>query len=36
MEHVIRDRDDYDTRVKYIRENPLRWYVRELNAADNK
>ena len=24
-EHVIRDQDDFDTRRKYIRDNPLRW-----------
>ena len=26
MEHIIRDREDYETRVKYICENPLRRY----------
>ena len=26
MEHIIRDREDYETRVKYIYENPLRRY----------
>ena len=25
-EHIIRDREDYETRIKYIHENPLRWY----------
>ena len=29
-EHIIRDREDYATRVKYILENPLRWYYDEL------
>ena len=26
MEHIIRDREDYETRVKYIYENPMRRY----------
>ena len=26
MEHIVRDREDYETRVKYIYENPMRWY----------
>ena len=25
-DHVIRDREDYEKRVKYIEENPMRWY----------
>ncbi|MBQ2729316.1 MAG: transposase [Clostridia bacterium] len=28
-EHVIRDREDYDVRMKYIHENPIRWYYKE-------
>ena len=26
IEHIIRDREDYETRTKYIYENPVRWY----------
>ena len=26
MEHIIRNREDYETRVKYIYENPMRRY----------
>ena len=26
IEHIIRDREDYETRTKYIYENPIRWY----------
>jgi len=26
FDHFIRDIEDYETRVKYIYENPLRWY----------
>ena len=33
-EHVIRDRDDYDEIVKYIHENPTRWYYDELYAEE--
>ena len=29
-EHIIRDREDHENRVKYIHENPLRWYYDEL------
>ncbi len=29
-EHIIRNRDDYNESVKYIRENPMRWYYDEL------
>ena len=28
IEHVIRDLDDYNTKRKYIYENPLRWYYK--------
>ena len=30
IEHIIRDREDYETRAKYIYENPIRWYYDEL------
>jgi len=26
FDHIIRDKDDYNTRVKYIHENPVKWY----------
>ena len=29
-EHIIRGREDYEEIVKYIYENPLRWYYDEL------
>ena len=32
-EHVIRDRRDYEEIVKYIYENPLKWYYDELYSA---
>ncbi len=28
-DHVIRCREDYEEIVKYIHENPMRWYYRE-------
>ena len=31
IEHIIRDREDYETRIKYIYENPLRWYYDSIN-----
>ncbi|MBQ9113265.1 MAG: transposase [Clostridia bacterium] len=30
FDHVIRNRQDYDEHVKYIHENPARWYYDEL------
>lgn len=27
-EHIIRDKEDYETRRKYLYENPLRWYYK--------
>ena len=33
-EHIVRDREDYETRRKYIYENPKRWYYRYLNTEE--
>ena len=33
-DHIIRNRDDYEEHVKYIYENPLRWYYDELYAEE--
>ena len=33
-EHIVRDRDDYETRRKYIYENPVRWYYDELYTEE--
>ena len=30
MEHIIRDPDDYETRVNYICKNPIRWYYKQI------
>jgi REP element-mobilizing transposase RayT len=34
IDHVIRDRRDYETRAKYISENPLRWHDDEMYCED--
>ena len=34
IEYIIRDREDYETRRKYILENPLRWYYDELYTEE--
>jgi len=34
IEHIIRDREDYETRTKYIYENPMRWYYDELYTEE--
>ena len=34
MEHLVRDREDYEIRAKYIYENPIRWYYDELYAEE--
>ena len=33
-DHVIRNRDDYEEHVKYIYENPMRWYYDELYTEE--
>ncbi len=33
-EHIIRGREDYDEVLKYIRENPMKWYYDELYAEE--
>ena len=34
MEHVIRNKQYFETRSKYIYKNPLRWYYDELYAEE--
>ena len=34
IEHIVRDREDYETRVSYIRENPMRWHFDELYTEE--
>ena len=29
-DHIIRDREDYETRRRYIYENPIKWYYEHL------
>ncbi|MBE6697672.1 MAG: transposase [Ruminococcaceae bacterium] len=33
-DHVIRNREDYEKHVKYIYENPMRWYYDELYSDE--
>ena len=33
-DHIIRDEKDYNLHVKYIRENPLKWYFNGENHDD--
>ena len=33
-DHVIRNREDYEKHVKYIYENPMRWYYDELYSEE--
>ena len=33
-EHIVRDREDYEIRRKYIYENPMRWYYKYLNTEN--
>ena len=33
-DHVIRNRDDYEEHVKYVYQNPLRWYYDELYTEE--
>ena len=34
IEHIIRDSEDYETRTKYIYENPMHWYYDELYTEE--
>lgn len=31
-DHIIRDREDYEEHLRYIRDNPAQWYYDELYA----
>lgn len=33
-DHIIRNREDYEEHIKYIHENPMRWYYDELYAEE--
>ena len=33
-DHIIRNREDYEEHLKYICENPLRWYYDELYTEE--
>ena len=33
-DHIIRSRDDYEEHIKYIYENPIRWYYDELYVEE--
>ena len=33
-DHIIRDREDYEKHIKYLYENPIRWYYDELYAEE--
>ena len=35
MEHIVRDKQDYEARVNYIYKNPERWYYDELCSKEN-
>ena len=34
MEHVIRDKNDFKTRLDYIYKNPIRWYHDKLKSEN--
>ena len=33
-DHIIRNREDYEEHLRYIYENPMRWYYDELYAEE--
>ena len=33
-DHIIRNRDDYEEHVKYLYDNPIRWYYDELYTEE--
>ena len=34
IDHIIRNHEDYEEHVKYIYENPARWYYDELYTEE--
>ncbi len=34
VEHVIRNKQDFETKSKYICENPIQWYYDELYTEE--
>ena len=32
-DHIVRNREDYEAIVKYIHENPVRWYYKHLDDS---
>ena len=33
-DHIIRNRDDYEEHLRYIYENPMRWYYDEMYSEE--
>ena len=33
-DHIIRNHDDYEEHIKYIHENPIKWFYDELYSAE--
>ena len=33
-DHIIRDHQDYEEHLRYIHENPMRWYYDELYSEE--
>ena len=33
-DHIIRNKEDYEEHLRYIRENPIRWYYDELYVEE--
>ncbi len=33
-DHIIRNREDYEEHVKYIHENPIRWYYKNISSGE--
>lgn len=33
-DHIIRNREDYEEHVKYIHENPMRWYYKNMKLGE--
>ena len=33
-DHIIRNREDYEEHVKYIHENPVRWYYKNIKTGE--
>lgn len=35
VDHIIRNREDYEKHLRYIKNNPIKWYYRKIKTGEN-